>query len=65
MFFSSNNWDVSGAENFGFRTVWIHRLGVDWGSLPGSPDLTANSLLDPLEIINFCGLGNFIADTTP
>ena len=27
-FFSSNNWDVSGAGAFGFKTIWVNRAGV-------------------------------------
>lgn len=27
-FFSSNNWDVSGAGAFGFKTIWVNRTGV-------------------------------------
>lgn len=26
-FQSSNRWDIAGAQNFGFRTVWINRAG--------------------------------------
>jgi 2-haloacid dehalogenase len=29
-FFSSNNWDVSGAGAFGFKTIWVNRTGVAW-----------------------------------
>jgi len=51
-FFSSNNWDISGANSFGFKTVWINRQGVPWDALPGAPDLTAKSLLDALQVID-------------
>ena len=37
-FFSSNNWDISGAGAFGFKTVWINRAGAAWDKLPGFPD---------------------------
>ena len=37
-FFSSNNWDVSGAGAFGFKTIWVNRTGAAWDKLPGSPD---------------------------
>jgi len=43
-FFSSNNWDISGAGAFGFNTVWINRAGVSWDKLPGHPDKIARSL---------------------
>jgi 2-haloacid dehalogenase len=52
-FFSSNNWDISGANSFGFKTVWVNRMGLPWDSLPGAPDLTANSLLDALFRLGF------------
>ena len=43
-FFSSNNWDVSGAGAFGFKTIWVNRTGVAWDNLPGKPDITVNSI---------------------
>ena len=43
-FFSSNNWDVSGAGAFGFKTIWVNRAGVAWDSLPGKPDLIVKSI---------------------
>ena len=43
-FFSSNNWDVSGAGAFGFKTIWVNRAGVAWDKLPGKPDLIVKSI---------------------
>ena len=43
-FFSSNNWDVSGAGAFGFKTIWVNRAGVAWDNLPGKPDLIVKSI---------------------
>lgn len=43
-FFSSNNWDISGAGAFGFKTIWVNRAGVSWDKLPGHPDKIARSL---------------------
>ena len=43
-FFSSNNWDVSGAGAFGFKTIWVNRTGVAWDNLPGQPDIIVNSI---------------------
>ena len=34
-FMSSNAWDVAGGANFGFRAVWINRLGQKRERLPG------------------------------
>jgi 2-haloacid dehalogenase len=28
MFISSNGWDVAGAARYGFRTVWVNRIGL-------------------------------------
>jgi 2-haloacid dehalogenase len=43
-FFSSNNWDVSGAGAVGFKTIWVNRTGVAWDNLPGKPDIIVNSI---------------------
>ena len=43
-FFSSNNWDVSGAGAFGFRTSWVNRTGAAWDKLPGKPDRIVKSI---------------------
>jgi 2-haloacid dehalogenase len=43
-FFSSNNWDVSGAGAFGFKTIWVNRTGVAWDNLPGKPDIIVKSI---------------------
>ena len=43
-FFSSNNWDVSGASAFGFRTIWVNRAGAAWDKLPGKPDRIVKSI---------------------
>ena len=43
-FFSSNNWDVSGAGAFGFKTIWVNRTGVAWDNLPGKPYIIVNSI---------------------
>ena len=43
-FFSSNNWDVSGAGAFGFKTIWVNRTGVAWDNLPGKPEIIVSSI---------------------
>ncbi len=53
-FFSSNNWDVAGASVFGFRTIWINRVGVSWEKLPGKPDHIVKSIS---EASNLIGIG--------
>ena len=34
IFFSSNNWDISGAGAFGFTTIWVNRAARVWDDLP-------------------------------
>ena len=48
-FFSSNNWDVSGASTFGFNTVWVNRADVLWDKLPGKPDHIVKSISDAFK----------------
>ena len=45
-FFSSNNWDISGAGAFGFQTIWVNRAGAAWDKLPGKPDRIVKSILE-------------------
>ena len=45
-FFSSNNWDISGAGAFGFKTIWVNRSGAAWDRLPGFPDKIVNSIAE-------------------
>ena len=51
IFFSSNNWDVSGACSFGFKTVWVNRMGINWDNLPGSADIVCGSIAEGLEAL--------------
>ena len=44
IFFSSNCWDVHGASNFGFQTVWINRKKNIDELLPGKVDDQVQSL---------------------
>ena len=45
-FFSSNNWDVSGAGAYGFKTIWVNRTGAAWDKLPNQPDNTVSTLVE-------------------
>jgi len=45
-FFSSNAWDAAGAASFGFRVVWVNRLGAPRERLPGEPVAEVRSLAD-------------------
>ena len=44
IFFSSNCWDVHGASNFGFQTVWVNRKKNIDELLPGQVDHQVQSL---------------------
>ena len=43
-FVSSNGWDIVGATYFGFRTVWVNRLGLPPEELGVRPDAVVGSL---------------------
>ena len=45
-FFSSNNWDISGAGAFGFKTIWVNRAGAAWDKLPGFPDKIVTTIAE-------------------
>ena len=45
-FFSSNNWDISGAGAFGFKTIWVNRNAVAWDKLPGFPDKVVTTIAE-------------------
>jgi len=44
LFVSSNGWDVSFAAKFGFRCVWVNRLGEPMDRLPWTPDYVLSDL---------------------
>lgn len=44
IFFSSNCWDIHGASNFGFQTVWVNRRKNIDELLPGQVDDQVQSL---------------------
>ena len=44
VFFSSNCWDIHGASNFGFQTVWVNRKNNIDEFLPGKVDYQVQSL---------------------
>ena len=45
-FFSSNNWDISGAGACGFKTIWVNRTGGTWDHLPNQPDKIVSTLAE-------------------
>ena len=44
IFFSSNCWDIHGASNFGFQTVWVNRKNNIDELLPGKVNYQVQSL---------------------
>ena len=48
-FFSSNNWDISGAGAFGFKTIWVNRNALAWDKLPGFPDKVVTTIAEGTE----------------
>ena len=50
-FFSSNNWGISGANKFGFKTIWVNRGQILSEQLPGSPDYEVQTLTEALNFI--------------
>lgn len=44
LFASSNGWDAAAAAAFGFRTVWVNRMGAPVDRLPGTPHHIAADL---------------------
>ncbi len=49
LFVSSNGWDVAGAGQFGFATVWINRTGAPVDMLPHRPQRILTDLTGLLE----------------
>ena len=50
IFFSSNCWDIHGASNFGFQTVWVNRKNNIDEILPGKVDYQVQSLENYITI---------------
>jgi 2-haloacid dehalogenase len=50
-FLSSNAWDVAGAANFGFKTVWVNRFRQPAEPLPGKPVAVIDDLKGLLTLL--------------
>ena len=50
VFLSSNSWDISGAINFGFKTIWVNRKSDKWNNLTEKPFAEINNLNELKEI---------------
>ena len=50
-FLSANTWDVSGAGNYGFNSIWVNRSNDIFDNLDFKPKNEINNLTQLLEII--------------
>ena len=50
LFFSSNGWDVAGAGQFGFQTVWVNRNQNILEKLPQTPNVTVRTLTEFVHV---------------
>ena len=51
LFLSANTWDISGAGNYGYNTVWINRNNNIFDNLDYKPNHKIENLVQLLEII--------------
>ena len=51
VFLSANTWDVSGAGNYGFNSIWVNRSNNIFDSLDFKPNIEIKSLNELLIII--------------
>ncbi len=51
LFLSANTWDVSGAGNYGYNTVWVNRNNNIFDKLDFEPNKQINNLLELLDLI--------------
>ncbi|OCW78463.1 HAD family hydrolase [Pelagibacteraceae bacterium GOM-A1] len=51
LFLSANTWDVSGAGNYGYNTVWVNRNNNIFDKLDFEPSQQINNLSELLDLI--------------
>ncbi len=51
LFLSANTWDVSGAGNYGYNTVWVNRNNNVFDKLDFEPNEQISNLLELLDLI--------------
>ena len=51
VFLSANTWDVSGAGNYGFNSIWVNRSNNIFDSLDFKPKIEIKSLNELLSIV--------------
>ena len=50
-FLSANTWDVSGAGNYGFNSIWVNRNNFIFDNLDYQPENQINNLKELLDIV--------------
>ncbi len=50
-FVSSNSWDISGAQSFGYKTIWVNREKLNFDSIIDGPDYEVANMAEILKII--------------
>ena len=50
LFFSSNGWDIAGASQFGYQTIWVNRTNQTAEQLGKGPDFMVSHLHDAWRI---------------
>ena len=51
LFLSANTWDVSGAGNYGYKTVWVNRNNNVFDKLDFEPNKQISNLSELLDLI--------------
>ena len=51
LFLSANTWDISGAGNYGYNTVWVNRNNNIFDKLDFEPNEQISNLLELLDLI--------------
>ena len=51
LFLSANTWDVSGAGNYGYNTVWVNRNNNIFDKLDFKPNKQISNLSELLDLI--------------
>tara|TARA_B100000575_G_scaffold139839_1_gene111546 strand:+ start:609 stop:1268 length:660 start_codon:yes stop_codon:yes gene_type:complete len=50
-FLSANTWDVSGAGNYGYNSIWVNRNNLEFDNLDFQPKNEINNLKQLLDIV--------------
>jgi len=50
-FVSSNAWDISGAQHFGYQTIWVNRNGKTFDALVAGPDYEVKTVTEAVSIV--------------